>query len=230
MGSGNVSILGSIAKEIFDETIGNDVAEKAINILDKKIDKNKKKLFKVGEGKKVLIVNQKLYTFKDIMNVFDETETVKYKVKGEFASIKRHLHIYNNENTEIAEVKEKLIALRNPLSLQSRIADFDFIIGGKKVAKLKSKTILRDKLELDNGWSVRGNISGFKYSIFNKEKKEIANVSTKLLYFGDTYKVEYDEDADELLVLMIVLAMDIFHAPSKKESFKETVDYHLWHW
>ena len=95
---------------------------------------------------------------------------------------------------------------------------------------MKSKTFLKDKLELDNGWVVKGNILGFKYSIFNKEEKEIANVSTKLLYFGDTYKVEYDENVDELLVLMIVLAMDIFHAPSKKDDFKETLDYKLWHW
>ena len=77
-----MGILGTIAKEIFDETIGYDVSEKAIKILDKKIDEDKKKLLKVGKGKKVLIVNQKLYTFKDIMNVFDETEKIKYKIKG----------------------------------------------------------------------------------------------------------------------------------------------------
>lgn len=225
-----MSILGTIAKEIFDETIGYDVAEKSKKILDKKIEKDNKKLFEVKNGKKVLIVNQKLHTFKDIINVYDETEMVKYKVKGEFASIKRHLHIYNTSNIEIAEVKEKLFALRNPLSMQTKIADFDFIINGKKEFKMKSKTFLKDKLELDNGWVVKGNILGFKYSIFNKEEKEIASVSTKLLYFGDTYKVEYDENVDELLVLMIVLAMDIFHAPSKKDDFKETLDYKLWHW
>lgn len=225
-----MSILGTIAKEIFDETIGYNVADKGIKVLDKKIEKNKKKLFEVGKGKKVLIVNQKLYTFKDMMNVFDENENIKYKVKGEFASLKRHLHVFNTNNIEIAEVKEKLIALRNPLSMQTRIADFDFIVGGKKMAKLKSKTFFKDKLELDNGWIVKGNITGFKYSIFNKEGKEIAKVSTKLLYFGDTYKVEYDENVNELLILLIVLAMDIFHAPSKKEEFKDAVDYHLWHW
>ncbi len=225
-----MGILGTIAKEIFDETIGYDVSEKAIKILDKKIDEDKKKLLKVGKGKKVLIVNQKLYTFKDIMNVFDETEKIKYKIKGEFASIKCHLHIYNTHNIEIAEVKEKLIALRKPLSMQTKVADFDFIIGGKKMAKLKSKAFLKDKLELDNGWIVKGNITGLKYSIFNKEGTEIAKVSTKILYYGDTYKIEYDENVNELLVLMIVLAMDIFHAPSKIESFKDTVDYKLWHW
>lgn len=225
-----MSILGTIAKEIFDETIGYDVAEKSKKILDKKIEKDNKKLFEVENGKKVLIVNQKLHTFKDIINVYDEKEMVKYKVKGEFASIKRHLHIYNTSNIEIAEVKEKLSALRNPLSMQTKIADFDFIINGKKEFKMKSKTFLKDKLELDNGWVVKGNILGFKYSIFNKEEKEIAKVSTKLLYFGDTYKIEYDENVDELLVLMIVLAMDIFHAPSKKDDFKETLDYKLWHW
>ena len=44
--------------------------------LDKKIEKDNKKLFEVKNGKKVLIVNQKLHTFKDIINVYDETEMV----------------------------------------------------------------------------------------------------------------------------------------------------------
>ena len=120
----------------------DDYVRMAYRRLIKKIDEDKKKLLKVGKGKKVLIVNQKLYTFKDIMNVFDETEKIKYKIKGEFASIKCHLHIYNTHNIEIAEVKEKLIALRKPLSMQTKVADFDFIIGGKKMAKLKSKAFL----------------------------------------------------------------------------------------
>ena len=128
------------------------------------------------------------------------------------------------------EYEKGNIVLVVNLDFNYEIADFDFIINGKKEFKMKSKTFLKDKLELDNGWVVKGNILGFKYSIFNKEEKEIANVSTKLLYFGDTYKVEYDENVDELLVLMIVLAMDIFHAPSKKDDFKETLDYKLWHW
>ena len=104
-----MSILGTIAKEIFDETIGSNVADKGIKVLDKKIEKDKKKLFEVGKGKKVLIVNQKLYTFKDMMNVFDENENIKYKVKGELASIKRYLHVFNTNNIEIAEVKVLII-------------------------------------------------------------------------------------------------------------------------
>lgn len=225
-----MGILGTIAKEALDETVGSSVREKAIKVLDKKIEKNNEKLFEKKKGKKILIVNQKLYSFKDTLNVLDDSQTVKYKIKGEFASIKRHLHIYDINNVELAVVKEKLIALRKPLSMQIKVDDFDFIIGGKRVAKLKSKTIFKDKLILDNGWIVKGNITGFKYHIFDKDDKEIAKVSNKILYYGDTYKVEYNEDANELLVLMIVLAIDIYNAPSKIEDFRDIVEYRLWHW
>ena len=94
--------------------------------------------------------------------------------------------------------------------------------------------VYKRNIQLPNGHKLVRMHNGNMYTIVGgtlyKNGIEIANVSTKLLYFGDTYKVEYDENVDELLVLMIVLAMDIFHAPSKKDDFKETLDYKLWHW
>ena len=35
----------------------------------------------------------------------------------------------------------------------------------------------------------------------------------------DAYRIEFDEGVNELLVLMIVLAVDIYNAPSKISSF-----------
>ena len=39
-----------------------------------------------------------------------------------------------------------------------------------------------------------------------------------------------NEATNEPLVLMIVLALDIYNAPSKIDDFKDTVEYRLWHW
>ena len=100
------------------------------------------------------------------------------------------------------------------------------------MARLKSKTVFNDKLVLSNGWVVKGNFLKCKYKILDKRGKELANISNTAFFLDEgrtlmlgekASKTEYDayriEGVNELLVLMIVLAVDIYNAPSKLSSF-----------
>ena len=211
------------------------LAEKPVERYEKKQKKKHEQFYAAKEDKKVLVVMQKVYEFKDKLNVYDSHKTLRYRVTGEFFSLKRHLHIFNSEDVEIGEVKQKLIALRNPLSVESKPVDFDFIVNGQRVARLKSKTVFNDKLVLSNGWVVKGNFLKCKYKILDKRGKELANISNTAFFLDegitlmlgekaskteyDAYRIEFDEGVNELLVLMIVLAVDIYNAPSKLSSF-----------
>ena len=224
-----MSLIGHIVGSVLDETIGAAVLDNAIKGVDTLEKKQNKKLFEVPKGKKVLIVNQKLYTYKDYINVFDEYEKIKYKVIGEFSSIKHHLHIYDFNNNEIGKVIENLFAFRKPLSLEIKPVNFDFYKNKKKIVKMKSKSGFKDKLLLSNGWIVKGSFFKFNYKVYDKNDNELCSVQTKLLYYGDTYKVVFDEKCDELLILMIVLAIDIYNAPSKINQYKETFKHNINH-
>ena len=232
---------------IIGRFVANKVGEKivmpaAAKLVDKPLEKYEQrqkkkheKFYEAKEDKNVLVVMQRVYEFKDTLNVYDEHKALRYKVNGEFFSLKRHLHIFNTENIEIGEVKEKLFALRNPLSMEDKPVDFDFIVNGQRVAKLKSKTVFKDKLVLSNGWVVKGNLLKCKYKVLDKKGKELANISNTLFFIDegktlmlgekasktefDAYRIEFDEGVNELLVLMIVLAVDIYNAPSKISSF-----------
>ena len=204
-----MGIIDKIVEKVASTTIANNL-DKPIDMLDKKIEKNRQKMFDVGKGKKALFIRQKLYTIRDYLNVYDENNIVKYKLKGEFISIKHHMHIYNIDNEEIGYVKEKILSFKNPLSFQTKPARFFFFANGKRIAKMKSKTVFKDKLVMDNGWVIKGNFSGFKYKIYNAYGKEIASVKSALFDYGDAYKVEYLEDIDELIILMIVIAIDMY--------------------
>ena len=70
---------------------------------------------------------------------------------------------------------------------------------------------------------------GWKYKILSGENT-IADISMKLLYWGDTYVVSYDETQNPLLVLMIVLAIDVANAPKKTEDIKRTVHHKTHYW
>lgn len=71
---------------------------------------------------------------------------------------------------------------------------------------------------------------GWKYKILDSNENVVANVSYKMLYWGDTYLITFPEDADDLLILMIVLAIDIAHAPKKSEDLKGTIHHKSHYW
>lgn len=231
-----MGLLGKAVEFIASDAIAN-MLDVPINVLDntskrlkKKDEKNQQQMFECAPGEKALLINQKKFTWRNQFDIYDGFQNVKYSVKGEFTSIKHHLHIYDINGKEIAFVKEKLMTLRPSAMLESHPTDFDLEINGKKVGKLRSKwSIGKRKYTLDNGWNVEGNVIGWKYKIMS-EDRIIAAISYKPLYWGDTYLITFPENENELLILMIVLAIDIGNAPKKAEELKDTIHHKSHYW
>lgn len=141
------------------------------------------------------------------------------------------MHIFDVNGKEVATVKEKLFSMRPSAIVEANPVDIVFEINGKKIGKMNSKwSIGKRKFNLDfNDWNVEGSFVGWKYKILSGENT-IADISMKLLYWGDTYVVSYDETQNPLLVLMIVLAIDVANAPKKTEDIKRTVHHKTRYW
>ncbi|HVI39843.1 MAG TPA: LURP-one-related family protein [Anaerovoracaceae bacterium] len=224
-----MSLIGKVVKSVAPYAIADALdipikaLEKAYQRIEEKSEESTKKLFEKQPGTGILVINQHQFTWKDKLDVYDENREIKYTVKGELASIKHHLHIYDVKGKELGMVKEKLIALRSPISLESNPVDFIIEIGGKKIGIVKSRWAFRkQKYEVDfNGWRIEGNVFGWKYKIFNGNE-EIANISQKLLYFGDTYVINFLDPKNEFVVMMLVIALDAANAPKKSEEMRRT--------
>lgn len=232
-----MSLLGKVVEFVASDAIADalDIPIKALDKASKNLkakdEESKKKLFEKLPGTGVLVINQHRFTWKDKFDVYDENREIKYTVKGELASIKHHLHIYDAKGKELGTVKEKLISLRSPISLESNPVDFIIEIGGKSIGKVKSRWSLgKQKYEVDfNDWIIEGNVFGWKYKILSGNE-EIAHISQKLLYFGDTYVVNFTDPQNELIVLMLVIALDAANAPTKSEELKDTLHHKTNHW
>lgn len=226
-----MGIIGKAVEFLASDALA-DVLDKPIKALDKatarmkaKDEEKLKKLFECPPGEKALLINQAMYTWRDRFSVYDNHENVKYTVKGEFTSIKRHLHIFDSNGKEIGFVKEKLLTVRPAAIMQTDPIDFDFKINGKKVATLKSRWAFnKKKYSMNNGWEIEGNIVGWNYKILS-DGREIAKITMKPLYWGDTYLITFPEGENELLMLMVVLAMDIDTSATKMEVLKDTIHY-----
>lgn len=152
--------------------------------------------------------------------IFDATQQPKYFVRGELLSKKHHLHIYDpSGKIEIGFVKEKLIAMRGPLSMEGDPKNFSLQINGKEIGTMKTKYAFgKRKFVFDfNDWEVEGDFFGRNYTV-QCEKETIMTVKQKGFAGGDRYFLDITNPPTELLCVLIAVAIDAAEVSKHQET------------
>ena len=200
--------------------VGKDACDKASDAIKNNAQKRIDKFFNQDDGHSRLIIFQKQYSIKESFKVFDPDQNVKYVVKGKLASAKHHLSIYDQSGkNKIGEVKEKLIAFRSPFSFEGRPTDFVIKLHGNKIGKIKSRFFFgkRKFVFKPYNWIIKGDVFGFKYKVLS-DKDVVMEVDQKFVLSGDTYFLDVFNPADELLCLMVALAIDCSHTSKSHDT------------
>lgn len=155
-----------------------------------------------------LYIKQKVFSWTDTYEIFDEEGEVQYSVDSEFFSLGHRLHVKDNEGNEVALIKEKIISM---------LPCFEIQIGGKTVEKIQKKfSFLNPKYEVDFcGWRVEGNIMGWEYDVYEGCSPAV-HISKKKLSWADTYSLEFYNPEDELNGLLLVVAIDASNCTKKE--------------
>ena len=222
-----MSILGSIVGHIAKEVATNAVANGLNSHLEKTSKVATNKLFKESTSAGFLVVNEHGAKYRDTLDIYDANRNIKYTVKGELISMKRKLHVFDSAGNEIGLVKEKIISIRSPFSMEEKPIDCIIEAYGKVLGKVKSRwSFGKEKFDVDfNSWRIEGNFFGWEYKILDGSA-EVASISRKSRrYFeetnyGDTYVIEFHNPNNEFTVLMLVLALYAAKARSKKERYE----------
>lgn len=147
-----------------------------------------------------LLIKQRVFSWTDTFDVYDEQGEPKYFVKGEFLSLGHRLHVYDAAGNEIGLIREKLMRLFPAFEVEA--------IGGLEGRIEKKLSVFWPRYEVDfNGWSVEGDFLGWNYEI-SADGYYAAHISKELLHWGDTYVIDVERPQDELAALMLVLAID----------------------
>lgn len=147
-----------------------------------------------------LILKQRLFSWLDSYDIYDEQDSVVYSVKGKL-SFTHHLNIYDHHQVHIGTIKQEL------LSLMPR---FSMFIHQQYIGCIYKKlSFFKPQFQLDcNHWKVVGNWLEWDYQIIDEHDQQIASISKDLCHFTDTYVLDIIHSQDALLVFMIVLAID----------------------
>lgn len=146
-----------------------------------------------------LLIKQRVFSWTDTYDVYDEQGKAKYFVKAEFFSLGHKIHVYRNHK-EIGMIQQKLLTM---------MPKFEVEIQGKRVGLIEKRfTFFKPKYEIDyNGWRVEGDFLGWEYDVMSG-CSAVMHISKEILHWGDTYVIDFQNPEDEIMGLLLVIAID----------------------
>lgn len=153
-----------------------------------------------------LYFKQRLFSWLDSYDIYDENHETVYKVEGQL-SWGHCLKIFNSYQ-HVGTIKEEVLTF---------LPKCKMYINDEYVGSIKKEfTFFKSRFIVDcNNWQVTGDFFGFEYEVRDQNNHLIMKVSKELFRLTDTYVMDIADKQDALICLMIVLAIDIV-ACSKK--------------
>ena len=116
-----------------------------------------------------LLIKQRVFSWTDTYDVYDEAGNPKYFVKAEFFTLGHQIHVYDIQ---------------------------------------KEFTFFKPKYDINyNGWRCEGDFLAWDYDVYSGCSVAV-HISKEVLHWGDTYVIDIVDPADEIMALMLTIAID----------------------
>ena len=147
-----------------------------------------------------LLFKQRLFSWFDSYDIYDEDGKSVFTVKGQL-SWGHCMKIYDANGLEIGMIQEKIFTF---------LPKFEIYLNGSYVGCIsKEFSLFRPVYHIDfNGWHIEGNFMEWDYHILDQSGACVATVSKELFRLTDTYVIDIKDPQNALAVLILVLAID----------------------
>ncbi len=148
-----------------------------------------------------LLIKQRVFSWTDSYDVYDETGDARYEVSAEFFSFGHQIHVYDKRTgMEVGSIHEKLFTF---------LPRFEIVVGGRVMGTItKEFSLFTPRYNVDyRGWDVEGDFMGWDYQVM-QGSVPVMTISKELFRWSDTYVLRYNNPANELPGLLLVLAID----------------------
>lgn len=211
-----MGIIGGFLAEAAAKAVGKAAAlEIGGRIQDKRNSKE-------AESEKTyihkLVIEERDFTIARSFHVVDESGKAKYRVKTDRFKIGMPtIHLYDRDKNEIGRITQK----RELFAARSWNDYYSVFINEQKVGTIVSKPSIKTKLMLDlNGWQLKGGgVIAPEYVICDANGEEILKILADN-NIGDEYALFYNNPADEIPGLLLMMTVDlIMHPKGDKSTF-----------
>lgn len=139
---------------------------------------------------------------KHALDIYDEAETLVYKVRSKNLMFGAKSSITDASDNELAQIKQRVGLTYN----------YDIFKGDDKIANIKKKTVsVTPKFTISGlDWKLEGKFLTRQYTIKGEAGQMIAEIGKQGLLQGGGYECDIvDPTADPLIVVALVSAIDI---------------------
>lgn len=148
-----------------------------------------------------LYIKQRVFSWTDTYDVYDKHGEARYFVKAEFLSLGHQIHVYDKRTgEEVGAIHQRLLTL---------MPTFEIKFGGRVYGSVRKKfTFFTPRYEVDyRGWDVEGDLFGWDYRVMSGSRC-VMRICKELFHWGDTYALNFENPADEMPGLLLVIAID----------------------
>ena len=158
-------------------------------------------------SKSLSIIVQKVDDGEDIFRLFDANEALLYNVRGNLSKDNYWLSVLDDGDSLVGEIYMSRQTKRAPIFHESRPINYVVEIAGEQVAVMKTKLSKGRSKEYDfepYGWTVQDQKKDISIS---NEQGVIIHASKRKGYDAPTYILDFQQEGDELVSLMLMLTL-----------------------
>lgn len=143
---------------------------------------------------------QRLFSWFDSYDIYDEQGKVIYEVKGQL-SWGHCLKIFDAYGSEVGTVEERVLTF---------LPKFNVYLGDRYLGCIsKEFSFFMPKYDIDyNGWHIEGDFLEWDYQITDGNGGTVAVITKELFHMTDQYVIDVPNQSNALIALMFVLAID----------------------
>lgn len=147
-----------------------------------------------------LLIQQKVFSFRDRFSVYDENGDDRYLVQGELFSWGKKLHVTDRDGKELASVEQQLFTFRPRYAVYA---------GGALLCEVvKELSLFRPRYTVEGiDWEVEGDFWSHEYTVSSRGRP-VVSIWKEWFTWGDCYVLDICNPADEIGALALVLAID----------------------
>ena len=143
---------------------------------------------------------QRMFSWFDSYDIYDEQGNTLYVVKGQLAW-GHCLKIFDAYGQEVGTVNERLLTF---------LPKFEIYLGDTYLGCIKKEfSFFKPQYDIEyNGWHIDGSFLEWDYNITDSDGYTVATISKEILHWTDQYVIDVVDENDALTALMFVLAVD----------------------
>ena len=148
-----------------------------------------------------LLIKQRVFSWTDTYDIYDEEGNQKYYVKAEFFTLGHVIHVYDKYDREVGCIRQRLMTF---------LPKFGIEINGEELGEIQKEfSFFTPEYTIDyNGWKIEGDFLGRDYDITDTNGNVIVTISKEIFNWSDTYSLTIYNNENEIPALLTVIAID----------------------